>query len=73
MRSRNQIRKDPLGIVQVRNQGSGRIQTWILPKEMMRVRVELHGLLTVGGARVSLDRTLKDGEEVCLYPVFSGG
>jgi molybdopterin converting factor small subunit len=40
---------------------------------MMRVRVELHGLFTVGGAGVSLDRTLKDGEEVCLYPVFSGG
>jgi molybdopterin converting factor small subunit len=30
-------------------------------------------LAMVGGARVPLDRTLKDGEEVCLYPVFSGG
>ena len=30
-------------------------------------------LATVGGAQVPLDRTLKDGEEVGLYPTFSGG
>ncbi|MGD2179150.1 MAG: hypothetical protein PVG71_15165 [Anaerolineae bacterium] len=27
----------------------------------------------VGGGRVPLDRTLTDGEEVHLYPIFSGG
>lgn len=27
----------------------------------------------VGGGRVPLDRTLADGEEVHLYPMFSGG
>ena len=30
-------------------------------------------LAAVGGAQVPLDRTLKDGEEVGLYPTFSGG
>jgi len=30
-------------------------------------------LAMVGGASVPLDRTLKDGEEVRLYPTFSGG
>jgi molybdopterin converting factor small subunit len=30
-------------------------------------------LATVGGATVPLDRTLNDGEEVGLYPTFSGG
>jgi molybdopterin converting factor small subunit len=31
-------------------------------------------LVTVGGAQVPLlDRTLKDGDEVGLYPTFSGG
>ncbi|NIO72693.1 MAG: hypothetical protein GTN71_27655 [Anaerolineae bacterium] len=30
-------------------------------------------LAIVGGAQVPLDRTLKDGEEVGLYPTFSGG
>ena len=30
-------------------------------------------LAMVGGAQVPLDRTLKDGEEVGLYPTFSGG
>ena len=30
-------------------------------------------LTIVGGARVPLDRTLKDSEEVHLYPVFGGG
>jgi hypothetical protein len=30
-------------------------------------------LAMVGGERVLLDRTLKDGEEVCLYPIFGGG
>ena len=30
-------------------------------------------LVMIGGARVPLDRTLKDGEEVHLYPIFSGG
>jgi hypothetical protein len=30
-------------------------------------------LAMVGGTRVSLDRILDDGEEVCLYPVFGGG
>ena len=30
-------------------------------------------LVMIGGARVSLDRTLRDGEEVGLYSVFSGG
>jgi hypothetical protein len=30
-------------------------------------------LAMVGGTRVLLDRTLKDGEEVCLYPIFGGG
>jgi hypothetical protein len=27
----------------------------------------------VGGGRVPLDQTLTDGEEVHLYPMFSGG
>jgi molybdopterin converting factor small subunit len=30
-------------------------------------------LATVGVAQVPLDRILKDGEEVGLYPTFSGG
>ena len=30
-------------------------------------------LVMVGGAQVPLDRTLNDGEEVGLYPTFSGG
>jgi molybdopterin converting factor small subunit len=30
-------------------------------------------LVMIGGAQVPLDRTLKDGEEVSLYPTFSGG
>ncbi len=30
-------------------------------------------LVIVGGAQVPLDQTLKDGEEVGLYPTFSGG
>jgi molybdopterin converting factor small subunit len=30
-------------------------------------------LATVGDAQVSLDRTLQDGEQVGLYPVFGGG
>jgi len=30
-------------------------------------------LAMVGGAQVPLDRTLEDGEEVGLYPTFSGG
>jgi len=30
-------------------------------------------LVMVGGAKVSLDRILKDGEEVGLYPIFGGG
>jgi len=30
-------------------------------------------LVMVGDARVPLDRTLKDGEEVRLYPIFTGG
>jgi len=30
-------------------------------------------LIMIGGVQVSLDRTLKDGEEVGLYPTFSGG
>jgi molybdopterin converting factor small subunit len=30
-------------------------------------------LAMVGGERVVLDRPLKDGEEVRLYPIFSGG
>jgi len=30
-------------------------------------------LAIVGGAQVPLDRILKDGEEVGLYPTFSGG
>lgn len=30
-------------------------------------------LAMVGGVTVPLDRTLKDGEEVRLYPTFSGG
>ena len=30
-------------------------------------------LAMVEGARVPLDRTLNDGEEVYLYPIFGGG
>jgi len=30
-------------------------------------------LVIVDGAQVPLDRTLKDGQEVGLYPTFSGG
>lgn len=30
-------------------------------------------LAMIGGERVSLDRSLADGEEVHLYPLFSGG
>ena len=30
-------------------------------------------LTLVGGASVPLDRTLEDGEELHLYPTFSGG
>jgi len=30
-------------------------------------------LVMIGGASVPLDRTLEDGEEVHLYPIFSGG
>jgi hypothetical protein len=30
-------------------------------------------LAMIGGARVELDRTLKDGEEMGLYPIFGGG
>lgn len=30
-------------------------------------------LAMVGGAKVPLDRTLRDGEEVHLYSLFSGG
>jgi molybdopterin converting factor small subunit len=30
-------------------------------------------LIMVGGAKVPLDRILKDGEEVQIYPIFSGG
>ena len=30
-------------------------------------------LAMISGVAVPLDRTLKDGEEVLLYPIFSGG
>lgn len=30
-------------------------------------------LVMISGAAVPLDRTLKDGDEVLLYPIFSGG
>ena len=30
-------------------------------------------LVMIGGARVSLDRTLEDGDEVLINPIFSGG
>ncbi len=30
-------------------------------------------LATIGDVQVSLDRTLQDGEQVGLYPVFGGG
>jgi len=30
-------------------------------------------LVIIGGVTVSLDRTLNDGEEVNLYPIFTGG
>jgi len=30
-------------------------------------------LAMIGGARAPLDQTFKDGEEVGLYPIFSGG
>jgi len=30
-------------------------------------------LVMIGGVRVPLEQTLEDGEEVHLYPVFTGG
>jgi len=66
--------KDPDGVVELtlpdETDVAGLIETLRETSPMLDPR---SCLIIVGGATVPLDRTLKDDEEVSLYPIFSGG
>ncbi len=66
--------KDPDGIVELTLPDGTNVAGLIeAPRETSPTLDPKACLVIIGGATVPLDYTLSDGEEVNLYPVFTGG